>query len=333
MISNRNAALWCSQFATLIGSGVPIDHALGALHKSAPTAGLRRMSANIRRRIEAGETLAQAVAAHRGRLPRLLPILIEVGEQSGRLDEALSTLAAYYDTQWDLTRTAWAHLLPTLVYFALCGVLIVFIRYIHSGWSSDWLEQTAMHIATVAGAIVFVILVIRLAAPIRAGIALIGSVLPVVSGIMRQSAIARFAMALRATLNAGIEIRRAIDLSAEAAANPVFGYRLRRARKHIDKGFTIAQALDRTRVLSADAMAMINTGEQSGRLVDSLGHVAVAARFRATTASRTGLRIFSILVYTALLLYIAYTVVTLWAPHIQGILDLADPSGASSHAY
>jgi type IV pilus assembly protein PilC len=254
-------------------------------------------------------------------------VLVEVGEQSGRLDEALSTLAAYYDTQWNLVRTTWSHLLPMLLYFGLCGALIVFINYVQRDWSMTWLRQALTRIGIAAGIIVLVVLAIRLIAPLRTAILVLGSGFPFVSGIMRQSAISRFAMALRATLNAGLEVRRAIDLAAEATANPLLAWRLRRARKRIDNGATIAQALDRTGVFGSDAMSMIETGEQSGRLVDSLGHVAVAARFRATTAARTSLRAFTILIYAGMLLYVGYTVISLWGGYYQRILDIVNPNG------
>ena len=311
MLSYKNAALYCSQLATLLTAGVPLERSLTTLGRSAPTHRLRRISAAAQHRISQGHTFAQALGAHAADVPRLMLSFIEVGEQSGRLDEVLATLAAYYNGQWDLKRTTLSHLLPMLVYFGLCGVLIVFINFVLRGWDMSWLRRAGANIAFAAACVALVGLAVKLVPAVRSGFALVGSLLPVVSGIMRQAAISRFALAFQATLGAGFDVRRAIALSAQASANTLFAARIRRASKWIDEGLPITEAIARTRALDADALAMIEAGELSGRLVDTLGHVAVASRLRATTAARTGLRLFTLIIYVAMLLAVGYVIVQL----------------------
>jgi type II secretory pathway component PulF len=311
VLSYKNAALYCGQLATLLTAGVPLERALTTLSRSAPTRRLRRISAAVQRRITEGRTFAQALGAHAADVPRLMLSFVEVGEQSGRLDEVLATLASYYNSQWDLKRTTFSHLLPMLVYFGLCGALIVFIQFVLRGWDMAWLRRAAANIAFAAACVILIGFAVKFVPAVRAGFAVVGSLIPIVSGIMRQAAISRFALAFQATLGAGFDVRRAIALSAQASAHNLFAARIRRASKWIEGGLTITEALTRTRALDADALAMLEAGELSGRLVETLGHVAVTSRLRATTAARTGLRLFTLLIYVAMLLAVGYVVLQL----------------------
>jgi general secretion pathway protein F len=327
VISSRNAAFFCNQFATLIASGLPLDRALATLTRSAPSYGLRRIAAGLRRRISQGDTLAQALGAYRAHLPRLMEPLIEVGEHTGRLEDVLGALAGYYDSQWDLKRTTMSHLVPMIFYFAVCGALIVFIRFVRAEWNMAWLQRTVENIAFVVACVVLALLAVKLIPAVQSAIMLVGSALPFVSGIMRQSAISRFALAMQASLGSGLDTRRAITLSAGAMANPMLAGRVRRAAKRIADGLTISEALDRTGVFGAEAIGMFEAGELSGNLAETMGHVAVSSRLRATTAARTTLRIFGILVYVAMLAYIAYIIITLYAGRLSEVYKSIESLG------
>jgi type II secretory pathway component PulF len=322
VVSNRNVALFCRQLATLIQSGVPIDRSLDTLGRSASTRGLRRIARDTKRRIEAGSSLAQALGAHSVHLPRLMLTIIEVGERTGRLDETFHATAAYYDNQWNLSRTVLTRLLPVLFYFAICGVLIVFIRYIYHGWDMTWLKRTALNIAFVVACIALFLFAIKVLPPVRTVVVRIIACLPIVAGIMRMSAISRFAFAMRACVQAGLDMRRGINLCANAMAHPPLAARVRRAVKHLDRGMTITESFRRTHVFDREVMAMVETGELGGRLDETMGHVAATARFRATTAAQAGVKILTTCIYVGMLLYVAYTVVMLWMRHYSSLTTI-----------
>lgn len=327
VISNRNASLYCEQLATLIGAGVPLDRALTTLTRSAPSRGLRRISSDVKRRINGGETFTQALTAHTRHLPQLMVSFFEVGERAGRLDEVARSLATYYQGQWELARTTTAQLVPTLFYFVMCLAVIVFIQYVRSGWNTAVLARAAEQAAFVAACLALVVLAIKALPPVRAAIVLVASALPFISGVMRQYAVARFTLSMQVALAAGLDVRRAIALSAGAMANPILAPRARRAAKSIDEGLTITQALERTGVFGRDEIGMFEAGELTGRMPETMGHVAVTSRFRATTAARAATKVFTIAVYVAVIVYIGYTVVSMYLQHYSGLFRLLEPGG------
>jgi general secretion pathway protein F len=326
VVSSRNIAVYCEQLATLLESGIPLDQALTTLGRSAPTPGLRRISTRIKRRINQGETFADAIAAEAADLPSLFAYFLEVGERSGRLEHVARSLSRYYHGQWEIARDTITGLLPTLFYFSMCYAVIIFIRYVTSGWSEATLTAELEHAAFVVGCIIMIGLIVKLIPFARRGIVAIASVLPVLSGIMRQYALSRFAMALSASLAAGLDVRRAIRLACNAIANPVFVGSARKAARGIDEGLTIGQALRRIRALTIEDLAFVETGEATGRLVEMLDRLAQSSQFRAVTAARAATKIFTILVYVVMLVYVALQIIGFYWISIQNITDNIMPS-------
>jgi len=326
VVSSRNIAVYCEQLATLLESGIPLDQALTILGRSAPTRGLRRISTRIKRRINQGETFADAVGEEAAHLPSLLAYFLEVGERSGRLEHVARSLAGYYHGQWEIARSTITGLLPTLFYFSLCYVVIIFIRYVRSGWDDATLIANLEFAGFIVGCIILLGLIVKMVPVVRQGVVAIASVLPVLSGIMRQYALSRFAMALSASLAAGLDVRRAIRLACDAMSNPVFVGSARKAARGIDEGLTIGQALRRIRALTIEDLAFIETGEATGRLVEMLDRLAQSSQFRAVTAARAAAKMFTILIYVAMLIYVALQIIGFYGATIQNITNELMPS-------
>jgi general secretion pathway protein F len=321
VVSSRHIAVYCEQLATLLDSGIPLDQALTTLGRSAPTYTLRRASRRIKQRINKGSTFADALADESAHLPSLLAYFLEVGERSGRLEHVARSLSRYYYGQWEIARDTTMGLLPTLLYFALCYAVIIFIRYVTSGWSEATLRANLEFVAFVVACVVLIGLIVKMVPPVRRGVVAIGSVLPVLSGIMRQYALSRFAMAFSASLAAGLDVRRAIRLACKAMANPIFVGSARKAARGIDEGLTISQALRRIRAFTIEDFAFIETGEATGRLVEMLDRLAQSSQFRAVTAARAAAKMFTILVYVIMLVYIATQIIGFYWGHIQDIMN------------
>jgi type II secretory pathway component PulF len=322
VISSRNIALYCEQLATLLESGVALSNALMTLTRSAPSRSLRRISADLKKRINAGETFTRALAAHRGQVPALLIALLEVGENSGRLERVARSLAKYYTVRWEITRETITQLAPHVFYFFMCYVVMVFIGYVTSGWDNAVLVRIAVDTVFAVACIALVVIAIRSIAPLRSAILVVASCVPPISGIMRQYAVARFALAMSTSLTTGLEIRRAIALSADAMANPLLASSARRAIDGIKQGLTISQALGRANVFEHSHLGLVEAGEVSGRIVETMDQIAEMSRFRATTAARATARISVIVAYVAMLLYVAFGVIGLLHIVVEPMHDL-----------
>ncbi|MFW5698578.1 MAG: type II secretion system F family protein, partial [Planctomycetota bacterium] len=93
-ISRRELCGFMQQLGSLLGSGVTLVRSLTLLEQQAERRGTRRLVANLRRRIEGGATLSQAMARHPRQFPKVVTAVVAAGETSGTLDQALERTAA-----------------------------------------------------------------------------------------------------------------------------------------------------------------------------------------------------------------------------------------------
>src|SRR5689334_183430 len=95
--SDGDALEFARQVAGLASSGQPLPSGLRALGEELPRGHLRRMLESVARRVEAGESLEQAMTAEGPSFPAPLRGLVAAGVRSGKLAEALGRFLDVYD--------------------------------------------------------------------------------------------------------------------------------------------------------------------------------------------------------------------------------------------
>jgi type IV pilus assembly protein PilC len=114
--------------ASLIGSGVPI---LESLDICADTSGNRTVGDVLllaKEGVREGRPLADPLREHEDVIPTLVVQMIEVGEQTGALDEMLKKVAEFYDQEVEVTVNNLTALLePLLTVFmgAMVGAMVI----------------------------------------------------------------------------------------------------------------------------------------------------------------------------------------------------------------
>ena len=84
--------------ATLLGGGIPLVNALETASRSMSNRFLARELDEVGRRVREGEGFGRALLA-RGVFPDVAVKMVEVGEQTGALQEMLNSLAEFYDEE------------------------------------------------------------------------------------------------------------------------------------------------------------------------------------------------------------------------------------------
>ncbi len=108
----------------LYGSGVAIVKALEMIEEVVQNRVVARMLAQARERVEKGDTLTSSLGRS-ALLPPLVTRMVSVGEASGRLDESLERVSAYYDREVPAIISRAVALFNTGVLLLLGGVLVV----------------------------------------------------------------------------------------------------------------------------------------------------------------------------------------------------------------
>jgi type IV pilus assembly protein PilC len=97
---------------------------------------------------------------------------------------------------------------------------------------------------------------------------------PVLSGILRKVAVARFCRTLSTLLASGVPILDGLNITARTAGNAIIEDAIQTTRSSIERGETISSPLRDTNVFPSMVTQMINVGETTGALDTMLAKIA-----------------------------------------------------------
>ncbi|HCM52001.1 TPA: pilus assembly protein PilC [Candidatus Saccharibacteria bacterium] len=124
-IPAKHMVIFSRQLSTLVNSGLPLVQSLDAVRGQTSNKQLKPIIAKIINDVEAGSSLAEAMAAHPKVFSDVYTSLIAAGEASGTLDVSLERLANQQEKDAEIVaRLRGAMLYPFLVIIVLVGVVV-----------------------------------------------------------------------------------------------------------------------------------------------------------------------------------------------------------------
>ena len=97
---------------------------------------------------------------------------------------------------------------------------------------------------------------------------------PILGGILRKVAVARFCRTLSTLLASGVPILDGLDITARTAGNAIIEDAIQTTRSGIERGETVSGPLRETNVFPSMVVQMINVGETTGALDAMLSKIA-----------------------------------------------------------
>lgn len=232
--------LFNQQLAHLSAAGLPLEHGLRLIAADLRTGRLSRAATAVAQELERGASLRQAFDLHASSFPPLYARLVDAGVHSGNLPAMLFNLGRHLELVSRMRQALWRVLSYPLM--VLAAAALVF--YLISTWILPQFAEiyrdfrttlpTLTRLLLAAGkfypTILMVLLFSLLAVTVvsivlnltRAGVLTdtLLARLPVVGPIVRASLLARWIDALRLSIEAGLDLPRALALAADAAASP-----------------------------------------------------------------------------------------------------------------
>ena len=212
--------------------------------------------------------------------------MAEVGEQTGHLDSIFAQLAEHYQTQVNMQRTFLATISWPLIELVLSLGVIGLAIWITGviGQKVDVLgfglignRGLAIYVASLAVVGVSLWLVRR---AISRGLVWTRPIqrlvlrIPGVGKPLQILAISRLAWSMHLTMNTGMEVRRSLKLSLRSTQNARYTDQIPTINAEIAKGNSIHEAFVEAGGYPADFLDTLAVGEQSGKIVESMGILA-----------------------------------------------------------
>jgi len=294
-VQHRQLALFCRQFATMFGAGVPVVEALNILARQSADVTQRRSLERVAYCVSAGETLAAAFSRLGDYFPPLLIHLIAAGEAGGMLEDVLQRLAEQLEHEESLRQKIRSALTyPVAVSVLACGVVLFLLLYVLPRFM-DVYDDLGVQLPLITRTLLFTWRLVShgwwalpvVAALVGAGVGAVARTpggalrldrlllrLPVAGPMLLKAAIARFCRTLGGLLQSGVPIIRALQVVERITGNRVITAAVRHVREEVGEGHRLAEPLAHAHLFPPMVLEMVAVGEETGRLEHMLGKVA-----------------------------------------------------------
>ncbi|MFQ5894275.1 MAG: type II secretion system inner membrane protein GspF [Nitrospinota bacterium] len=279
------------QLATLLSAGLPVVPALSILIRQSRREAVRRLLVRVREEVNEGATLAKALEGHPRVFSPMYVSMVSAGETSGSLGLVLTRLADYLELQQNLRRRLAAALaypaLMVVVGLAVLSFLLTFVVpsvvqiFREARQELPWPTQVLIAASDLVSSYYGVALAALGILAVAGGLGLRTPAgrryydsfklrLPLVGGLLRKQAIARFARTLGVLLAGGLPILQALSVAKLVLANTVLESVVERAREETRRGGSLSRALEQSGFFPPLVTDLAGAGEQVGRLDEML---------------------------------------------------------------
>jgi type IV pilus assembly protein PilC len=295
-VKAKSLQVFSRQFATMIEAGISVVAALVTLEQQTDDKALAVVIDDVREQVESGALLSEAMARHPDTFNRLYIAMVEAGEAAGVLDVVLDRVALQIEKEQKIKRRVrGAMIYPTVVmtfaFLVLCGLLMflvpIFVKIFDTlGGELPTLTQWVLHVSNLLRSYWFIIFP-------ALGLSLFGFLkwkkttsgrqvwdrfklrIPMQIGVVvRKIAMARWSRTLSTLIASGVDIMKALEITAQTSGNWVVEEATGNVRVRVQEGAPIAQPLIESPVFPPMVSQMVKIGEETGELEKMLGKVA-----------------------------------------------------------
>jgi type IV pilus assembly protein PilC len=294
-VKMKDILVFTRQFSVMIDAGLPLVQALDIIGTQADNATFRTVLLQVKARVEAGSTFADALSEHPKVFDELFVQLVRAGEIGGILDTILQRLGAYIEKNEKLKRRVkGAMVYPAIVLTVAVGVVLILIAYVVPTFEKmfkdfggalpaptqflvDLSHSFQKYWYLVLGIPIALFVAFRAATRKGRGQEIWHAAvlkMPIFGPLARKVAVARFTRTLGTMLSSGVPILDALEIVAKAAGNKVIEKAILFVRAKISEGKNMAGPLADVKVFPPMVVQMIGVGEATGAMDQMLSKIA-----------------------------------------------------------
>ncbi len=287
-ISVSEKAAFCRFLATMLRAGLPLTEAIEIISQESENKKMKEVLLDLSFNIKKGSPMSTVLAKYKNDFDAVFLTMVKAGEESGTLEKSFDYLAKQMLASYELSQKVKGSLMyPAIIVVAMLANALIMLLFVLPKLSDVFLQLNAemppvtkfvLNVGQSVGANLVVTLgVFAAIIMFIAGLFIVRTTrtfifnwfvkLPVISKVMDQLDVARFARTLSTLLKSGVPIMAALDVSADVLKQP----QLQKEAKAFSEGVSEGQSL--SDILSSHKksfpVTMIQTiraGERSGSL-------------------------------------------------------------------
>jgi type II secretory pathway component PulF len=283
------------QLSVLVATGTPMVDALAAVERQTPEGRWRRTLADVRKRVEEGSSLGEAMGPHPAHFDAVCRSLICAGESGGSIDEMLRRLTMLTRQQLKVrSSVTGAMVYPCLLLCVCVGVLGVMMGFVLPRFEGLFetlgaplppTTKLLMDLSgfcreywwAVIGAVIAVVFGIKAWLASRMGRVWLHKTvlrLPIFGRVFRNFATARVARVLGVLLEGRVPLLEALQLTRRSTGNLCYEDLVLQAEEEVTRGGNISGAFAGSPLISQAVTEAIRSGEKTGQIGPVMVNIA-----------------------------------------------------------
>ncbi|WP_345977443.1 type II secretion system F family protein [Sulfurimonas sp. HSL3-7] len=291
-----------NQLAVMTNAGISIHDSLAELADATEDKTLKEILSKCGEDINAGSSLYNAMNNFRSQLGGLTLAMVELGEKTGNMAEALAKLAVMLEEiRMNVIKFKKAMAYPRNVMIAMAVAFSILLSFVVPQFKEIF-EQLGANLPLPTRILMFLSdMLTQYGLFVLAGIAVIYLVIKymidhnrefrygfhqfllrlyLIKGIILYSTLNRFTLVFSELVRSGIPIAEALDTAINMTDNLPLKEKLTTVRSAVEKGSTLHEGLEETGLFENMIISMVSAGEQSGQLDTMLNKVTEYYKMR-----------------------------------------------------
>jgi general secretion pathway protein F len=337
-ITTKDLLIFTQELATLLEAGLPLDRSLQILTELAEKERFREIVRDILKKIEAGRSFSEALAAYPAVFPKLYINMTKAGEAGGILNLILTRLAKYLQTSKETKDyLVSAMIYPAFLTFACVASVAFFLAFVIPRLSKMFADM-GQAIPLPTQIILSISQIVRSYWWIIGGVIFLGVYgfrtytkagagkvswdrlklrLAITGNLVRQIEVARFSRTLGTLLQSGVPILQAIQIVRETVNNEIIAKSISEVYTGVKQGGGISKTLQGLKTFPPLAVHMITVGEETGKLDEMLIKIAENYEASLQTALKRLVNLLEPLIILVMGVVIGFIVISMILPIVS----------------
>lgn len=290
-IKSEEIAIFAEQLSVMIDAGLHLVKCLTTLSEQSRNERFGQVIESIRRDVENGTSLGDALAKHPKVFSCLFVSLVQAGEMGGILDKVLRQLADYLDKEQQTKQKIKVALAYPKIVVVVCLATAVFmLSFVVPRFSNAYdklglqLPLPTLILIKMSDFIMdfwWVIPIPIIAAAIaykrfsasKSGREILDKIklhIPAFGDLNRKISVARFVRVLGALDMSGVPIMQSLEMAGQIVENVVMSRVIEGIRTNVKAGGNLEEPISASKMFPNMVVQMLAAGEQAGKLGESL---------------------------------------------------------------
>lgn len=292
--SNLELSSFCGQMALILKSGISSMEGLTIMREDAAPGDEKQVLERLLSNMQETGSLYQALVSVE-LFPSYLLHMVEIGEETGTLDEVMEALQKHYEREDSIHKSIrnsvtypmiMTGMMAVVVLVLLVKVMPIFNQvFIQLGTEMTGFSRMLMHIGTTisryslvfVGILVFFVVFILYGTRTSSGKKMfqtLGSHIRFTRVLREELSACRFASGMALTLRSGLHPERSMELVASLNDDPVFQEKITSCEKELQAGTDLAEAFLASGMFTGVYARMASIGAKTGAMDQVMEQIA-----------------------------------------------------------